>query len=122
MADTQTKRSRPLAQPKRRQLDYRRKKHLYEAVYDLNRILFVAIEVFERLERQEFFRRDSLRAFRNMAEELLARANYELTETLHDQEQRESAHFGRLRLKWERRFSDPNDTKIPKRRPGKQPC
>ena len=121
MANTETKRSRPLAQPMRRHLDYRRKKHLYESVYDLNRAFFVALEVFERLERQEFFRRDYLRGFRNMADELLARANYELTEALRDREQRESAHFGRLRLKWEKRFKNPGDPIIPRRRVGKQP-
>ena len=36
-----------------------------------------------------------------VADELRARTNYELTETLRDREQRESARFGRLRVKWE---------------------
>ena len=100
------KRSTPATQPKRRHLGYRRKTHLYEAVYDLNRGFLLVIEVFERLERQEFYRRDYLRAFRNMAEELQAISNHELTATLRDTEQRESAHFGRLCKKWERRFGN----------------
>ena len=115
MADTKVKRSIPPAQPKRRRLDYRRKKHLYESVEDLNRGFFLVLEVFERLERQEFFRRNYLRAFRNMAEELMARANHELTATLRDHEQREAAHFGRLCRKWERRFGNYTPRKNPER-------
>ncbi|HEV3040936.1 MAG TPA: hypothetical protein VHA33_24430 [Candidatus Angelobacter sp.] len=106
MADTKVKRSIPLAQPKRRRLNYRRKTHLYEAVYDLNRAFSLTLEVFERLERQEFYRRDYLRTFRNIAEELRARANHELTAALRDQEQREAAHFGRLCREWDSRFEN----------------
>jgi hypothetical protein len=62
---------------------------------------------FERLERLGMFRRNYLRAFRNMADELRARSNYELTETLRDREGWETARFGRLRLKWENRFKSP---------------
>jgi hypothetical protein len=112
MADTKVKRSIPLAQPKRQRLDYRRKSQLYESVYDLNRGFFVVLEVFERLERQVFFRRDYIRAFRNMADELLAKANYELTATLRDREQQEAAEYGRLCRKWERRFKSPEDARI----------
>src|SRR5437016_9076537 len=86
MADTKVKRSTPLAQPKRRRLDNRRKNRLYETVYDLNRGFALTLECFERLERLAFFRRDYLRAFHNLADELRARANYELTETLRDRE------------------------------------
>lgn len=106
MADTKVKRSTPSAQPKRRRLSHRGKTHLYEAVYDLNRAFSLTIEVFERLERQEFYRRDYLRAFRNIAEELRARANHELTAVLRDHEQGDSAYFGRLCRKWERRFGN----------------
>src|SRR5437660_5836483 len=106
MADTKVKRSTPLAQPKRRRLNPRFKHRLYETLYDLNRGFSVTLECFERLERLAFFRRDYLRAFRNMADELRAKTNYELTETLHDGEQREAAQFGRIRAKWERRFRD----------------
>jgi hypothetical protein len=107
MADKNLKRSTPLAQPKRRRLDTRRKNRLYETVYDLNRGFAVILETFERLERQAFFRRDYIRAFRNMADELRARTNHELTESLRDREQREAADFGRLCRKWERRFQSP---------------
>jgi hypothetical protein len=107
MADTKVKRSTPLAQPKRQRLDTRRKNRLYETVYDLNRGFAVTLECFERLERLAFFRRDYLRAYRNMADELRARTNYELTATLRDGEQRESAQFGRIRVRWERRFQSP---------------
>jgi hypothetical protein len=73
-------------------------------------------QCFERLERLAFFRRDYLRAFRNMADELRARTNYELTETLRDGEQRESAQFGRIRAKWERRFRDDTPQRPPNRK------
>ena len=53
-----------------------------------------------------------LRAFHNMADELRARTSYELTETLRYREQRESAQFGRLGVKWERRFTSPGDADL----------
>jgi hypothetical protein len=116
MADTKVKRSILPAQPKRRRLDTRRKNRLYETVYDLNRGFAVVLETFERLERQAFFRRDYLRAFRNMADELRAKTNYELTATLRDREQRveqrEAAQFGRIRMKWERRFRSPGASAV----------
>jgi hypothetical protein len=115
MATNETKRSRPSAQPKRRRLSRILKNHLYETVYDLNRGFNVVLEVYERLERQAFFRRDYIRAFHNMADELRAKTNYELTATLHDTEQKDSAQFGRIHSKWQRRFTSLADSKIQKR-------
>jgi hypothetical protein len=106
------KRSTPQAQPKRRRLDRRLKNRLYETIYDLNRGFAVVLETFERLERQAFFRGDYLRAFRNMADELRAKTNYELTATLRDREQREAAEFGRLCRKWEKRFQAPERVRL----------
>src|SRR5205807_1329859 len=83
--------------------------------YDLNRRFTLTLECFERLERLAVFRRDYLRAFHNMADELCARTIYELTEALRDREQRESAQFGRLRVKWERRFGSPGDAALKRR-------
>jgi hypothetical protein len=120
MADTKVKRFTVPAQPKRQRLDYRRKSRLYESVYDLNRGFLIVLEVFERLERKAFFRRDYLRAFRNIADELRARTNHELTETLRDHEQREAAQFGRLCRKWERRFKSPQDAAISGKRKRRQ--
>ena len=116
MADTKVKRSILPAQPKRRRLDRRLKNRLYETVYDLNRGFNLVLETFERLERQAFFRRDYIRAFRNIADELRAKTNHELTETLRDREQREAAEFGRLCRKWEKRFRSPGDSVIRKKR------
>ena len=116
MADTKVKRSILPAQPKRRRLDTRFKNRLYETVYDLNRGFAVILEVFERLERQAFFRRDYIRAFRNIADELRAKTNHELTETLRDREQREAAEFGRLCRKWEKRFRFPESATSKKSR------
>jgi hypothetical protein len=67
-----------------------------EKIYDLNRGFAVTLAAFERLERLGMFRRNYLRAFRTMADELRARSNYELTETLRDREGLETAQFGRL--------------------------
>src|SRR5437763_6395352 len=120
MANTRVKRSTRTAQPKRQRLDYRRKSRLYESVYDLNRGFLIVLEVFERLERKAFFRRDYLRAFRNMADELLAKANHELTATLRDCEQHEAARFGRLCRKWERRFKSSEDARILGKRQSRQ--
>ena len=121
MADTKVKRSTLNAQPKRQRLDYRRKSRLYESLYDLNRGFLIVLEVFERLERKGFFRRDYLRAFRNMADELLAKANHVLTATLRDCEQQEAARFGRLCRKWERRFHNPARPAIRKQSNKKAP-
>jgi hypothetical protein len=119
MAAIQVKRSIPPVQPKLRRLNLRFKHRLYETLYDLNRGFTTTIECFERLERLAFFRRDYLRAFHNMADELRARTNYELTETLRDREQRESAQFGRIQAKWERRFRNPGDAVL--KRKSKKP-
>lgn len=116
MATIETKRSRPSTQPKRRRPSRILKNHLYETVYDLNRGFNLVLEVYERLERQAFFRRDYIRAFHNMADELRATTNYELTATLHDTEQKDSAHFGRIHSKWQRRFTSLADAKIHKRK------
>ena len=121
MADTKVKRSILPAQPKRRRLDRRLKNRLYETVYDLNRGFNLVLETFERLERQAFFRRDYIRAFRNIADELRAKTNHELTETLRDREQREAAEFGRLCRKWERRFHSPTRPVIRKQGTKKAP-
>jgi hypothetical protein len=86
------------------------KNRLYEAVYDLQRGFGLLQEVYDRLLRLAVFRRDYLHAFHTMLEELRARTNCELTEALRDRETRDSAHLGRLRRKWERRFQAPDDT------------
>ena len=106
--------------PKRRRLDRRFKNRLYETVYDLNRGFNIVLEMFERLERQAIFRREYIRAFHNMADELRAKTNYELTATLRDREQREAAEFGRLCRKWERRFKSPKDAAILSKRQRRQ--
>jgi hypothetical protein len=91
-----------------------------EKIYDLNRGFAVTLAAFERLERLGMFRRNYLRAFRTMADELRARSNYELTETLRDREGRETARFSRLRLKWENRCKSPGDAGILKQQKKKK--
>jgi hypothetical protein len=117
MATTEAKNPIPATRPKRRSLlNARQKGRLYEMIYDLNRGFTLTLEVFTRLERNGFFRRDYLRAFHNMTDEIRARANHELTETLRDREQRETAQYGRARQQWERRFNDGGDTARKQRR------
>jgi hypothetical protein len=69
----------------------------------------------DHLERLGIFRPDYLGAFRNMTEELRAKTNYELTETLHTREWKESAHFGRLVLKRQKQFQDKRNPKKSRR-------
>jgi hypothetical protein len=116
MADSEVKHSVYLGQPSRRRFNTRRKNRLYETLYDLNRGFAITLEAFDRLERIGFFRRDYLRGFYNMTDEIRAWANHELTATLRDHEQREAAQLGRLRLQWEKQLSSAGDAAILKQR------
>jgi hypothetical protein len=106
MATANGKHSRLLAQPKRRRLNPHTKTRLYEAVYDLNRGFAITLEVFDRLARLGIFRPDHIKGYRNMAEEVRALTNFEMTAALRDREEREMAVFGRLRRQWENRGED----------------
>lgn len=106
MATKEIKRSTLLAQPARQRLNPHLKTRVYELVFRLNRGFSITLANLEELEQSGLFRRDYLRAYRNLAEELRAGANRLLTGKLRDHEEQEWARFGRLKVKWERRFKD----------------
>jgi hypothetical protein len=112
MAAKDVKRSIQTAQAKRLRLNPHLRLRVYETLYHLNRGFTLTVMNLDRLERLGLFRRDYLRAYRHMAEELRAKTNSELTSTLHTREWKESAMFGRLVVKAQKRFQFPEDQRI----------
>src|ERR1051326_5462363 len=107
MATKEIKRSTLLAQPTRQRLNPHLKTRVYELVFRLNRGFSITLANLAELEQSGLFRRDYLRAYRNLAEELRAGTNRLLTGKLRHHEEQEWARFGRLKVKWERRFKEP---------------
>ena len=107
MATKEIKRSTLLAQPTRQRLNPHLKTRVYELLFRLNRGFSITLANLEQLEQSGLFRRDYLRAYRNLAEELRAGANHFLTEKLNAHEEEEWGRIGRLTAKWERRFKQP---------------
>jgi hypothetical protein len=77
------------------------KLQVYETLHTLN----------DGLEKVGF-RRELLTEFRVVVEENRAWANFELTEAMHEREERDWVSFGRLRHQWEKKRRDPNDVLI----------
>ena len=100
MADTQVKRSTSKAQLKRLRLNPHLRLRVYETLFHLNRGLTLTVTNLDRMATLGLFRRDYLRAYRNMAEELRALTNTRLLATLRDVESAEAFRFQNLRLRW----------------------
>jgi hypothetical protein len=83
----------------------------YEALHALNRGFGEVLEGLTRIIGLGF-RRQLVRHFQVMVEETRAWANFELTATLHEREERDWARYGRLRNRWVKRLRDPNDALI----------
>ena len=92
------------------------KKLAYEALSDLNWHFEKVLQNLDRLRKcglfDTRFRRDSLRACHVAIEETRAWINFEITESLHEREERDWARFGHLRHQWKKRYEDPNDALI----------
>jgi hypothetical protein len=88
----------------------------YETLFTLNQAFENILADLQRLQRLPFFRREFLREFQVMVEETRACINFELVEAMHSREQDDWARFGRLRLRWEKRYRDPNDVLIEAKR------
>ncbi len=88
------------------------KLRVYEYLHLLNQNFQQALGILQRLERCPGLRRDFLRSFQVMVEEIRAEANFELTDRIHQREEREWYRFGKLRRRWEKHFEDPNDVYI----------
>ena len=94
---------RPAPQPKVLPVGY----PVYHAIAELNRSFEATIESLEHLTTFTFFRREYLRAYQAMIEEVRAMANEELVDFVHPRELQNTVHYERTRLKWERRFQSP---------------
>ncbi len=90
----------------------RQKLHVYETLYTLNQGFENILANLRSLQKVPFFRSEFLQEFQVMVEETRACINFELVETMHSREQNDWARFGRLRLRWEKRYRDPNDVLI----------
>ena len=93
-----------------------RKDNLYGGLSDLNRNFEQVLFELERLKTCGLFRtrfqRDSLATCRATIEETCAWLNFAATESLHEQEERDRAHFGRIRRRLEKKYEDPHDVLI----------
>ncbi len=88
------------------------KLHMYEYLHLLNQNFQHTLRILQRLEKCPGLRRDFLRAFQVMIEEIRAQTNFELTDRIHQHEERDWYRFGKLRRRWEKQFEDPDDVYI----------
>jgi hypothetical protein len=86
---------------------------IFEATANLNRGFDLVLHEVEQLKALGQFRGEFPGQFakscRLALEELRAWAIFELTEDLHERAQDDWARYGRLRIRWEDKFRDPND-------------
>jgi hypothetical protein len=83
------------------------------ALSDVNQMFDQILVDLERLKTLGVFRsrfhRESLAACEATIEETRAWVNFAATETLHESEERDRAHFGRIRHRFEKKYEDPQD-------------
>lgn len=79
---------------------------VYHAIAELNRSFEETIRALEHLTTFSFFRREYLRAYQTMLEEVRALANEELIDFVHPRELQNTVYYERLRLRWEGRFRE----------------
>jgi hypothetical protein len=88
----------------------------YEALSALNQHFEQAFQNLDRLRQMGLFdtrfRRESVNTCLSAIEETRAWINFEITESLQDREERDRAHFGRIRQQLEEKFEDPQDALI----------
>ena len=85
------------------------KLRVYETLHSLNQAFEQLLADFRRLQQLPFFSRKFLHHFQVVVEETRAWANFEVAEVMHSREQNDWARFGRVRRRWEKRYSDPDD-------------
>jgi hypothetical protein len=85
------------------------KVRIYEYLFLLNQKLQETVQILKQLEKCPWLRRDFLRSFQIEVEDVRAQTNLEVIEQMSDREQRDWAHFGKLRREWDRQFEDPDD-------------
>jgi hypothetical protein len=91
------------------------KLRIYQTLHHLNRAFELVRLNLDRLDKLGLDRR-SMREYGIMSEELRADANHKLTGILHEREEKEWAHFGRLARPREKRLSAPDAHLAAKRR------
>ena len=96
---------RPKPQPKVLPVRY----PVYHAIAELNRSFEATIESLEHLTAFRFFRPEYLRAYQAMIEEVRALANEELLDLIHPRELQNTAHYERIRLKWQHQFRESSE-------------
>jgi len=85
------------------------KLHAYEALQTMNRCFEATLLSLERLEHLGLFRLEFLNAYRVTLEYTRAQANEELTQTLQDLEQEDTARFSNMHDEQEKQLRDPDD-------------
>ena len=85
------------------------KARCYEVVAELNRGFEQVLEDLARLKDLRLLRPGLGRALQFALEETRAWSNFEALERLHQREERDWGHYGRLRSAWEKKYSDPQD-------------
>ena len=92
------------------------KSSAYDALFAVNQHIEQALRNLERLGQlglfESRFRRESLKACGATIEETRAWINFEITECLHEREERDWARFGKVRRRCEKKYEDPNDALI----------
>jgi hypothetical protein len=92
------------------------KSSAYDALFVLNQHFEQVLDNLDRLRQlgllESRFQREAMQACRATIEETRAWINFEVTECLHDREQRDWASFGKVRRRWEKKYEDPNDALI----------
>jgi hypothetical protein len=84
----------------------------YQAVAELNRSFEQTIDSLEHLTSFNFFRRDQLRYYQVMLEEVRSLVSQGLTEIITGREFENSVHYEKLRLQQESRRSDPREALV----------
>jgi hypothetical protein len=88
------------------------KLRVYETLHSLNQDLEQVLADLQRFQEFPFFSREFLKHFQVVIQETRSWANFEIAEAMHQREQDDWARFGRLRQRWEKRYTDPNDVLI----------
>lgn len=108
--------NRPEAAPDSVPNNVSRKLLAYDALFGLNQHFEQVLQNLDRVRQlgllETRFKRKSLQACRVTIEETRAWINFEITESLHDREQRDWTRFGKVRRRWEKKYEDPNDALI----------
>jgi hypothetical protein len=88
----------------------------YEALSALNQHFEQALQNIDSLRQMGLFdtrfRRESVKSCQAAIEETRSWINFEITESLHNREERDWARFGRIRQQRERKSEDPQDVVI----------